>query len=260
MATKTPDARRTTGVLGSPGKLTGKVALVTGAGRRVGQAIAIAMARAGADIVIHWNTSRAGAQETARKVNALGRRSFAVQADLRDAVAIQEMVEAADRRMGGLDALVNSASTFGRTPFAEITQEMWDDILRVNLTGAFLLAQAAAPLLANRHGSIVNICDVIGQRPLRGYVHHATSKAALAALTLGLALELAPKVRCNGVAPGTVLPPDSLDEAEKTSILAKIPADRFGTPDDVAAAVVYLATAPFVTGVILPVDGGRLLT
>jgi pteridine reductase len=236
---------------------TGKVALVTGGAHRVGRALALALARAGADVAVNYHTSADAARATVADIQALDRRAVAVQADVSDAAAVGRLVAAVERDLGRLDILVNSASLFERAPVAEITEADWDRVLAVNLKGPFLLAQAAAPLLRRDGGGvIVNIIDLSAIQPWPSYAHHAVSKAGLLHLTRVLARALAPEIRVNAIAPGTVLPPagqHSEDGSERRV------AAREGRPDDVAEALLYLVRADFVTGESLLVDGGRML-
>jgi NAD(P)-dependent dehydrogenase (short-subunit alcohol dehydrogenase family) len=235
----------------------GKVALVTGGARRVGRALVLALADAGADVVINYNASAGEAREAVRDVEARGRRAIAVQADVSKADDVARLVEAAAAEFGRLDILVNSASLFQRTPFAEITSAEWDRVLAVNLKAPFLLAQAAAALLGRDGGGvIVNILDLSALQPWPSFAHHAVSKAGLLQLTRVMARSLAPDIRVNAISPGTVLPPEGHqgeDGSERRVV------QREGEPRDVAAALLYLVRADFVTGENLLVEGGRML-
>lgn len=235
----------------------GRVALVTGGARRVGRAISLGLAAAGADIIVNYNESGDDAARTVADIERLGRRAVAVQADVSDASGVARLVDTARRELGRLDILVNSASLFERTPFADITEAEWDRVLAVNLKGPFLLSQAAAPLLrADGGGIIINIVDLSALQPWPSFAHHAVSKAGLLHLTRVMARALAPDVRVNSIAPGTVLPPEAHqgeDGSERRVV------HREGSPDDVVGAVLYLVRAGFVTGENIVVDGGRLL-
>jgi pteridine reductase len=235
----------------------GKVALVTGGARRVGRALVLALADAGADVVINYNASDGDARDAVRDVEARGRRAIAVQADVANADDVARLIAAANAEFGRLDILVNSASLFHRTPFAEITSAEWDRVLGVNLKGPFMLAQAAAPLLGRDGGGvIVNILDLSALQPWPSFAHHAVSKAGLLQLTRVLARSLAPDIRVNAISPGTVLPPENQqgeDGSERRVV------QREGEPRDVAAALLYLVRADFVTGENLLVEGGRML-
>ncbi len=243
--------------------LRGRRALVTGAGVRVGQAIAIACAKAGADVAVHYRGSRAGAEETARRIEALGRRAPLVQGDQAREGGPEEIADQAAGAMGGLDLLVLSAAGFEKAPAAEIDRARFEAMLASNLTGPFLLARAAQPHLARaatpgRASAIVTLLDLCGTTQVwPGYAHYTAAKAGMAALTRLLAVEWAPRIRVNGVAPGLVMAPASTPPEERARLIRRIPLAREGSPQDVAAAVVYLASSEFVSGTILPVDGGR---
>lgn len=237
-------------------EIQGRVALVTGGAHRVGRAMALALAGAGADVVVNYNSSADAARETTREIERLGRRALAVQADVSDAAAIRRLVQETEREFGRLDILVNSASLFERARFADISEADWDRVLDTNLKGPFLLSQAAAPLLARDEGVIINIVDLSALQPWPSFAHHAVSKAGLLHLTRVLARALAPRVRVNSIAPGTVLPPEGTegeDGSERRTV------ERPGEPGDVVAALLYLVGADFVTGENLVVDGGRML-
>ncbi|ACG74774.1 short-chain dehydrogenase/reductase SDR [Anaeromyxobacter sp. K] len=226
-----------------------RIALVTGAGVRVGEAIARALAKDGWTVAAHYRTHRP--------------RGFAsaLQADLAAADGPARLAAAFRARHRRLDLLVNSASVFDALPLAGTDAAAFDSQMDLNARAPLLLVRALAPLLARARGSVVNVIDVGGGLvPWKGYAAYAASKAALARLTECLALELAPRVRVNGVAPGTVLWPERYPAAQRRALTARIPLGRPGTPEDVAAAVRYLADAPFVTGAVLPVDGGRHLS
>jgi pteridine reductase len=240
--------------------LNGKVALVTGGAVRVGKAISLALADAGADIVMNYNTSASASLEAAAEIEARGRQALAFQADVARSDQVQAMVDAAIARFGRLDVLVNSASVWQRTPWDELTEEMWDAKLDVDLKGAFLCAKAASPYLtAHGDGAIVNIVDLSALKPFPNFLPHSAAKAGLLNLTYGLAQELAPAVRVNAIAPGPVLPPPDYTEAQNAATAKRTLLGRWGRAEDVADAVVFLAKAPYITGVLLPVDGGERL-
>jgi pteridine reductase len=240
--------------------LSGRVALVTGAGIRVGRAIALGLAQAGADIAVHYRSSGAGAEEVCGKVRALGRRAAPVSGDLADPLACSAVVAEAAQAFGGVDFLVHSASTFRRASLEETTAELWDSAMAVNARAGFLLARAAAPTLKARRGRIVLVSDFLAVQPARGYLAHAVSKAAVEGLVRALAIELAPEVSVNGVAPGIVLPPEGTPPEEAARWARPVPARRNGTPEDVASTVVFLCAGPaFLTGQVVRVDGGRSL-
>ncbi len=241
-------------------ELNGKVALVTGGAVRVGKAISLALADAGADIVMNYNTSATAAAETVAEIEARGRQALAFQADVAQGDQVQAMVGAAIARFGRLDVLVNSASVWQRTPWEELTEEMWDAKVDVDLKGAFLCAKAASPhLAAHGDGAIINIVDLSALKPFPNFLAHSAAKAGLLNLTYGLAGELAPHVRVNAIAPGPVLPPPDYTEAQIQAVAKRTLLGRWGSAEDVADAVVFLARAPYITGVLLPVDGGERL-
>jgi len=238
-------------------KLTGKVALVTGGAVRVGRAIAIAVAREGADVAIGYRQSGAAAKATVRELQALGVRAVALRADLGRAVEAKRLVTRAVERLGRLDVLVNNAAIFLRTPFADTTPAQFDRVIGVNLRGAFFSAQAGARAMGARGGRIINIADVGAVRAWPGYIPYGISKAGIVMLTKGLAAALAPAIQVNAVGPGVVLPPEGFPRDSRRRLAARIPMRRHGTPADVAAAVCFFATCPeYITGQILFVDGG----
>lgn len=227
----------------------GRRALVTGAARKVGRAIALALAGAGADVAVHYRKSRAEAEETAARAAELGVRAPLVQGD--QAREPERIVREAAAALGGLDLLVCSAAGFEKVPSESLPRAQFDAMIAANLTGPFFLMQAALPFLRRERGAIVTLLDLCGTTQVwKGYAHYAASKAGLAALTRLLALEWAPEVRVNGVAPGAI----TIDDL---ALVNRIPLQRIGSTEDVAAAVLFLASQPFVTGQILGVDGGR---
>ena len=226
-------------------------ALVTGAAKRLGRTIALTLHGAGYRVAVHYRSSRAEAEQTA----ALMGGAPLIQGD--QAKDPERIVHEAARALGGLDLLVCSAARFEKAPADQLPREQFEAMLASNLAGPFYLMQAALPHLRARRGSIVTLLDVCGTAQVwKGYAHYAASKAGLAALTRLLALEWAPEVRVNGVAPGAVLLPEGTDAA---SLAKRIPLGRIGTPEDAARAVLFLAREPFITGEILTVDGGRSL-
>jgi pteridine reductase len=232
--------------------------LVTGAAVRIGRAIARAFAEAGADVVVHYRSSAAQAHETAAEIQALGVRAALVQGDQTRAGDPERIVAQAVHAHGRLDALVCSAAQFEEAPAVELTRARFDALLAANVSGPFQLARAAYPHLRERQGSVVNLLDLCGTSQVwERTAHYAASKAALAALTRQLALEWAPEVRVNGVAPGAIAFAETISAARRERILSRIPAGRIGTPEEVARAVLFLASEPFVTGQVLAVDGGR---
>ena len=241
-------------------ELNGKVALVTGGARRVGRALSLALARAGADVVVNYFSSAREAEETVAEIVALGRRAIAVHADVSLHAEVQILIQKTADTFGRLDVLVNNASLFETAPLLAIEEEAWDRVMAVNLKGPFLLSQAAAPLLRRDGGGvIVNIADLSAFQPWPSYAHHAVSKAGLVHLTRILARALAPDIRANCIAPGTVLPPPDYTEEQIRSSRDRSALKRIGTPEDVARALLYLIESDFVTGETVVVDGGRML-
>jgi pteridine reductase len=237
--------------------LRGRTAIVTGAGRRVGRAIALALGARGARIAVHYNSSDNGARETARALRDLGADAETFAADLADARAIVPLVAAVHARFGALDVLVNSAAGMERTPFGDVSAETWDAIFAINLRAPFLLAQAAATHLDAAGGAIVNIADLAAFETWPEYVPHGISKAGIVQMTRALARVMAPRVRVNAVAPGAVLLPENWDASMRERMAKTTPLGRLGSAEDVAAAVVFLLEADYVTGETLIVDGGR---
>jgi len=238
------------------------VALVTGAARRLGAAIARTLHAAGFDIALHCHRSHAGAEALAATLDATRAGSVLVlQADLADFDRLPELVAHTIGWRGRLDALVNNASAFFPTPFGNATPAQWDALFAANARAPFFLTQAAAPHLRATHGAVVNLTDIHADRPLREHAVYGMSKAALAYMTRALALELAPDVRVNAIAPGAILwPEDGKSDAAKAALLAHTPLGRTGTPEEVAEAVRWLLQdARYTTGQVLRLDGGRML-
>jgi len=235
--------------------------LVTGAARRLGRAIAVEMHGTGANIMVHYHQAGAEAAVLVAELNARRASSAAcLQADLRQIDRLPELVAATVDRFGRLDGLVNNASSFFPTPLAEIDVRVWDELVGSNLQAPLFLTQAAAPHLIDTDGSVVNITDIHAERPLAGYSLYCAAKAGLLGLTRALAIELAPRVRVNAVAPGPILWPESevFDSVARAEIVADTLLKRVGRPQDVARAVRYLLVeAEYVTGQVINVDGGR---
>ena len=242
------------------GSLEGKTALVTGGARRVGATIARRLHAAGASVLLHYRDSAADADALAAELNGVRPKSAAtVKAELLAPIAPRALVAAALDRFGGLDVLVNNASAFFPVAMGSIEASHWEELVGSNLRAPLFICQEAAPHLKKAQGAIVNIVDIHADRPLKGYPVYSVAKGGLAALTRSLAIELAPEVRVNGVAPGAIAWPEDgqFDPAERDRIVATTPLARMGTPGDIAQAVHFLACAPYVTGQILAVDGGR---
>lgn len=239
------------------------IVLVTGGARRVGAVIARTLHAAGYDLALHCRHSVAEAEALAAELEQLRADSTLVlQADLADPEAPAALIDTLLAQTGRLDALVNNASAFFPTPVGSATLTQWDDLFASNARAPFFLAQAATPALRAARGAIVNLVDIYAERPLADHPLYCMAKAALAAMTRSLALDLAPEVRVNGVAPGAVLwPNNGMAYTDQQALLARTPLERAGSPEDVAGAVRWLLRdAPFVTGQIIAVDGGRTLS
>jgi pteridine reductase len=242
--------------------ITGKVALVTGAARRIGATIACALHAQGMNVILHYRSSAREADTLAQQLNRTRASSAAlIQADLQRIDTLPAVVTQAVSIWGRLDALVNNASSFCPTPVGTITLEQWDALIDSNLKAPLFLSQAAAPALAECGGCIVNITDIHAERPLKGFCVYSVAKAGLVMLTKSLARELGPRVRVNAVSPGAILWPErELDETGKQEIIARTALKRQGTPDDIARAVLFLLRdGTYISGQILAVDGGRSL-
>ena len=242
------------------GDLTGKTGLVTGGARRVGAAITRRLHAAGANLIVHYRDSDADADRLVAELNGLRPKSAQkVKAELLAPIAPRALVSAARDAFGRLDILVNNASAFFPVALGAIEPSHWEELIGSNLRAPLFIAQEAAPELSKHAGAIVNIVDIHAERPLKGYAVYSIAKAGLAALTRSLAVELAPRVRVNGVSPGAIAWPEDgqFEPSERERVVATTPLGRTGTPEDVAQAVHFLACAPYVTGQILAVDGGR---
>ena len=240
--------------------LAGKAALVTGAARRVGAAIARALHERGANVVLHYLSSAEEADALARELNgARPGSATSIGCDLLDCAALKGLAYTAVHAFGGLDILVNNASSFSPPPLGDIDEDDWNDLIGTNLKAPLFLAQAAAPALRERGGLIINLVDIHGMRPLRRHPVYCVAKAGLIMLTKSLARELGPQVRVNAIAPGPVVWPEGgVDAALQEEIIGRTALKRIGSAEDVARAAVFFACeAPFVTGQILAVDGGR---
>jgi pteridine reductase len=240
--------------------LAGKSALVTGAARRVGAAIVRTLHAAGASVVLHYRSSAEEAAALAQELNGVRAGSATIaQCDLLESSAVAELANTAATAFGGLDILVNNASSFYPTPLGDIDEDDWNDLIGTNLKAPLFLAQAAAASLRERSGLIVNLADIHGVRPMRRHPVYCVAKAGLIMLTKSLARELGPQVRVNAISPGPVLWPEGGVDAElRDEIISRTALKRIGSAEDVARAVLFFASeAPFVTGQILAVDGGR---
>lgn len=242
--------------------LSDRVALVTGAAHRVGKAIALALAAEGVHLVIHYHGAAEAAQETVRDVKSHGVDAFAFQADQSDPRQVNALFDAVREHYGRLDILVNSANMFKKADFLSLTYEDWQRVIDVNLTGPFLVSQAAARLMLAETGRdkvIVNILDNSALQPWPGLPHHSVAKAGLLMLAQVMARRLGPQIRVNSVSPGPVLKTEAGSDAHWARLAARLPLQRAGSPEDVGRAVVFLAREDFITGAILNVDGGELL-
>jgi pteridine reductase len=246
----------------SPGKngapLAGQVALVTGSAKRLGRAVALRLAEDGADVVIHYHSSRVDAQSAVAEIEKLGRRSYAIAADLTNIAEIKRLFDEIAKQFGRLDILVNSAANFLPSSIISTTEEVWDASLDANVKAPFFCAQAAAPLLRRTKGTIINFADTGGLLGWPGYIAHSISKAGVVMLTKVLAKALAPDVRVNAIAPGTITMPGDPPEWE-ADFIKLAPLRRTGAPSDIADAVAFLVQSKFITGQVLVVDGGRTL-
>lgn len=242
-------------------EIEGKVAVVTGAAKRVGRSIALALAERGAELVIHYHTSDREAQEVLALIKKEGSKPVAVRGDVSVAADVDRIVEAALQAFGRIEMLVNSAAIFYRTPFERLTEADWDRFLGVNLKGPFLLSRKVGEIMLRQgQGKIINLADIAWEKVWAEYIPYAVSKAGLVALTRGLARALAPVVQVNAVAPGAVLLPEGTDPEERERVIRRVPVNRLGSPEDIARAVVYLIENDFITGEVLTVDGGQHLT
>ena len=240
--------------------LSGQVALITGGAKRLGNAMAHALHGAGAQLVIHYRSSKAGADALVAELNGLRADSaVALSCDLLDTPALPKLVVQTLEQFGRLDILVNNASSFYPTPVGTITEQQWDDLVGSNLKAPLFLAQAAAPALRATRGLILNMVDIHAQRPLPDHMVYTVAKAGLVTLTKSLARELGPEIRVNAIAPGPVLWPEhEMSNELQQEIIGKTALKRRGSPDDIARAALFFAKdAPYVTGQILAIDGGR---
>ena len=240
--------------------LKSRCVLITGGARRLGAATARAMHSAGANVVVHCRRSRAEADVLACEFESLRTGSaMVVEADLQETSALPVLIESTVKRFGRLDVLVNNASSFFPTPLGSITLAEWEDLIGTNLRAPLFLSQAAAPELRRVNGSIINMADIHGQRPLKLHAVYSTAKAGLIMLTRSLARELGPEIRVNAIAPGPVLWPETeLPGSLKDEIVERTALKRTGSPQDIARTALFLAAdAPYVTGQVIAVDGGR---
>jgi NAD(P)-dependent dehydrogenase (short-subunit alcohol dehydrogenase family) len=242
-----------------PASLEGKVALVTGAGKRIGRSVALRLASEGADVIVNYRTSKAEAEEVTAQIAALGRRAVAIQADVAKKADVTALFAAVEKEFGRLDILVNNVGMFFAAKFEELTEEQWDRIMNTNLKSQFLCSQAAAPLLRRSgRGRIVNFASLGGLLAWPSYTHYCVSKTGVIMLTRCLARALAPEITVNAIAPGTISFDNDAPELAEDFIRVA-PLKRTGTAKDIDDAVLYLIQSEFVTGQLLVVDGGRSL-
>ena len=242
-------------------RLAGRVAVVTGGARRLGRATALALAARGAHVAITYQTSATDARRVVKELEATGVKAAAIRADQSRLADVRRLMQRVVRDFGRLDVLVNNASIFERTPFSTLTERQWDRHLDVNLKGPFLCALLAGRLMQRRgQGKIINIADWAGERPYAEYLPYCVSKAGVIALTKGLAKELAPRIQVVAIAPGPMLPPPDMPAAERERAIKRVPLGRWGTPEDIANAVVFAVEGTdFMTGSTIFVDGGRMI-
>jgi NAD(P)-dependent dehydrogenase (short-subunit alcohol dehydrogenase family) len=240
--------------------LAGKVALVTGAAKRIGRSIALRLASEGADVIVNYHNSKTEADEVVAQISATGRRAMAVRANVAKRIDVLALFATIEKEFGRLDILVNNAGMFFRAKFEELTEKQWDTILDANLKSQFLCSQTAAPMLRRSgQGRIINFASLGGLLAWPAYTHYCVSKAGVIMLTRCLARALAPEITVNAVAPGTIsFPGDAPEIAE--DFIRRAPLRRTGGPADIDDAVMFLVQAPFVTGQVIVVDGGRTLT
>jgi pteridine reductase len=241
-------------------ELEGMVALVTGGALRIGRALALALAGRGAAVAVHYGNSAAAAAETVASIRDSGGRAEAFQADLRDISLADQLIEQAAKRLGRVDILVNSAAVFETKGLIDTTEPIWDEQFAVNLKAPFFLSRAFARQVGSgRPGQIVNIADWRAIRPDPQSIAYSLTKAGIVAMTKGLAMALAPDIRVNAIAPGSILPPPGRDEAYLEEIAKRTPLQRHGSTEELVKALLYLLTAEFVTGQVIFVDGGQHL-
>lgn len=242
-------------------RLKGKVALVTGAGRGIGRAIALALAREGASLGIHYHRSEAGAEQVLKAIEAMGQNAMKLKADLARSDEVLALVDRAYQAFGSIEVLVNNAGIYERIPFRELTEADWDRVFNINLKGVFLLSHAIGTrMVEGGSGRIINIASIGGLKAFPDSTPYCVSKAGVIMLTQCLALALAPVVQVNAIAPGAIGLPRGFSEKGQEALRKRTPMGRFGEPEEVAEAVVFLATCSgFITGQVLLVDGGLSL-
>ncbi len=240
-------------------KLKGKVALVTGSAVRLGKAIALALAEQGIHIILQYRTSEKEARVAAAQIRRKKVHAHLLQCDLSNSREVERLARQAPALLGRVDILVNNASEFFSTPISSVTEAEWDRFLDVNLKAPFLLSRSLGMEMVKRGGGkIINITDVSAFRPWADFIPYSVSKAGLVTLTQGLAKALAPRVQVNAIAPGTILPPvTGWTSRQRERTLRSIPLKRFGAPEDIVRAVLFLIESDYITGTVIPVDGGK---
>ena len=240
--------------------LRNRTVLVTGAGVRLGQAIAVSLGQRGMKVALHYHQSMEGAKKTLDLMGGDIKQHGCFQADLRQVSKIELLIQHIEEKLGQIDVLINNAADFFPTPLGEVSESEWDHLISLNLKAPFFLSQlVGTSMLKQGQGKIVNIADVAAERPWPQFLPYCASKAGLVSLTKGLAKALAPAVQVNAVAPGTMLPPHQISSFSQDLAVEKSLLKKMGRPDDIARAVTYFLENDFVTGTILPVDGGRML-
>jgi NAD(P)-dependent dehydrogenase (short-subunit alcohol dehydrogenase family) len=239
--------------------IAGKTALVTGGAHRVGKAITLMLAQNGANVVVNYNSSAEAARQTVAEAEALGVEAMAIQCDVSVLDSVKQMAQTVKDRFGGVDILVNSADLFGKHPVPTADYSVWHRVIDITIHGAFYVSNEFAPMmLARGSGAIVNIVDLSAWLPWPNFTAHSVAKSGLLAMTRQMALELAPTVRVNAIAPGPVLPPPDYDETALARVTTRTLLERWGSAEDVAFAVKYLIEADYVTADVMRVDGGEM--
>jgi pteridine reductase len=236
-----------------------RTALVTGGARRIGRALSLGLAEAGFDVVVNYHESEGEARDVVRKIEAMGQRAIAVQGDMSASADVAALADRLRSEFGRLDLLVNNASIFQPRKLLEVEEAEWDRVMAVNLKAPFLVLKATADLLEEAGGNVVNLVDLSAMQPWTDYAHHAVSKAGLLHLTRVMARAMAPRVRVNAIAPGSVLPPEDAGPSYRERSKEKAALGTLGTPEDVVRTVLFLHRSPFITGEVVVVDGGRML-
>ena len=241
-------------------ELKNRTVLVTGAGVRLGQAIAVSLGQQGMNVALHYHQSLEGAKETLGLIGGDFKQHGCFQADLRQVSEIELLILQIEAQLGQIDVLINNAADFFPTPLGEVSESEWDHLISLNLKAPFFLSQLVGTAMLKRgQGKIVNIVDVAAERPWPQFLPYCASKAGLVSLTKGLAKALAPAVQVNAVAPGTMLPPPESSSFSQDLAIERSLLKKMGRPDDISKAVIYFLENDFVTGTVLPVDGGRML-